>query len=98
MPICCDWLQAGKVSMGISEHERAAEALHELPALQRGPRERSIFRQKRAKGPNPLSVQKKKKPHAEGAGGQSAEVAAKAKRKRSKKKAGQAESVQAPAD
>ena len=84
--------------MGISEHERAAEALQELPALQRGPRERSIFRQNRAKGPNPLSVQKKQKPRAGGAGGQSAEGAAKAKRKRSRKKAGQADSVQAPAE
>ena len=84
--------------MGISEHERAAEALQELPALQRGPRERSIFRQKRAKGPNPLSVQKMKKPRAEGAGGQSAEGMAKAKRKRSRKRAGQAEGVQAPAE
>ena len=84
--------------MGISEHERAAEALQELPALQRGPRERNIFRQNRAKGPNPLSVQKKQKPRANGAGGQSAEGAAKAKRKRSRKKAGQADSVQAPAE
>ena len=91
--MCCDWLQAGKASMGISEHERAAEALQELPALQRGLRERSIFRQKRAKGPNPLSVQKKKQLRTEGAGGQSAD-GAKARRKRSRKRAGQAESVQ----
>ena len=96
--MCCQWLQAGKASMGISEHERAAEALQELPALQRGPRERSIFRQKRAKGPNPLSVQKKKRPGAEGAGRQGAAGAASAKRKRSRKKVREAESVQGPAE
>ena len=84
--------------MEVSEHERATEALQELPALQRGPREKSIFRQKRAKGPNPLSVQKKQRAHAGGAGGQSTEGAAKVKQKRSRKKAGQAKSVQAPAE
>ena len=31
--MCCDWPQAGKASMGISEHERAAEALQELTAV-----------------------------------------------------------------
>lgn len=80
--------------MGISEHERAADALQELPILQRGPREKSIFRQNRAKGPNPLSVQKRKRPRAEGAGMQKAESTAKVKRRRSRKKAREGESVQ----
>ena len=74
--------------MGISEHERASEALAELPALQRGPREKSIFRQKRAKGPNPLSVQKKKRPLKQTAAATgNAEAAAKPKRKRIRTKA-----------
>ena len=72
--------------MAISKHERAQEALQNLPALQRGPRERSIFRQKRAKGPNPLSVQKKKRPHLGPAGADEAEAMPKPKRKRSRNK------------
>ena len=79
--------QAGEASLGVSKHERATEALQQLPALQRGPREKSIFRQKRAKGPNPLSVQKRKKPQLGAAGGEPAEDWPKAKRKRSRKKA-----------
>ena len=74
------------MSMGISEHEKATEAMQQLPALQRGPREKSIFRRKGAKGPNPLSVQKKKRPYAEAASSQHAEAGSKAKRKRSGKK------------
>lgn len=84
--------------MGISEHERATEALAELPALQRGPREKSIFRQKRAKGPNPLSVQKKKRPLKETAAARGdAEAAAKPKRKRSRTKAKEAGNAAEPA-
>ena len=70
--------------MAISKHERTQEALQNLPALQRGPREKSIFRQKRAKGPNPLSVQKKKRPHLRPAGADQAEAMPKPKRKRSR--------------
>lgn len=84
--------------MGISEHERASEALQQLPALQRGPREKSIFRQNRAKGPNPLSMQKRKRAKGDAAGAQTAEAGSevpKSKRKRSRKKtsgaAGEAE-------
>lgn len=73
--------------MGVSKHERATEALQELPALQRGPREKSIFRQKRAKGPNPLSMQKRKRPQLGAAGADPAEDGPKPKRKRSRKKA-----------
>ena len=84
--------------MGISEHERATEALAELPALQRGPREKSIFRQKRAKGPNPLSVQKKKRPLKETpAATGDAEAAAKPKKKRSRKKGKEAGNAAEPA-
>ena len=79
--------QAGEASMGVSEHERAAEAMQQLPALQRGPREKSIFRRKGAKGPNPLSVQKKKRPERDAAGSDHADAGSKPKRKRSRKKA-----------
>ncbi len=80
-------LQAGEASMGVSKHERATEAMQQLPALQRGPREKSIFRQNRAKGPNPLSVQKKKRSQPDAAGTDHAETGSKPKRKRSRKKA-----------
>ena len=79
-------VQARNMSMGISEHEKATEAMQQLPMLQRGPREKSIFRRKGAKGPNPLSVQKKKRPHAEAASAEHAEAGSKAKRKRHGKK------------
>ncbi|CAL5228383.1 g11506 [Coccomyxa viridis] len=79
--------QAGEASMGVSKHERAAEAMQQLPALQRGPREKSIFRRKGAKGPNPLSVQKKKRPERDAAGSDHADAGSKPKRKRSRKKA-----------
>ena len=73
--------------MGVSKHERATEALQQLPALQRGPREKSIFRQNRAKGPNPLSVQRKKRPQPDAAVTDQAEDGPKSKRKRTRKKA-----------
>ena len=79
-------LQAGEASMGVSQHERATEALQQLPALQRGPREKSIFRRKGAKGPNPLSVQRKKRPQPDAAGADHVEDGPKSKRKRSRKK------------
>ncbi len=90
-------MQAGKLSMGVSEHERATAALAGLPALQRGPRERSIFRQNRAKGPNPLSVQKRKQPLAAAPASEDADAAAKPKRRRSRKKARDAGGAAEPA-
>ena len=48
---------------------------------------RAIFRQNRAKGPNPLSVQKKKRSQPDAAGTDHAETGSKPKRKRSRKKA-----------
>ena len=47
--------------MGVQKHELSQQALAELAQLQRGPREKSIFRRVKAKGPNPLSIKKKKR-------------------------------------
>jgi U3 small nucleolar RNA-associated protein 23 len=48
-------------NMGVQKHELSQQALAELAQLQRGPREKSIFRRVKAKGPNPLSIKKKKR-------------------------------------
>ena len=43
--------------------------MRDLAQLQRRPRERSIFRRKGAKGPNPLAMRKKQKRGGEAGGG-----------------------------
>jgi len=71
--------------MGVQKHELSQQALAELAQLQRGPREKSIFRRNNAKGPNPLSVRKKKKGASDGARKQAAqEDAEQPKRKRAR--------------
>ena len=60
----------------MSEVERGAAAMRDLAQLQRAPRERSIFRRKGAKGPNPLAVRKKKRQPGEAGGGGGGQAAA----------------------
>ncbi|BDA48221.1 rRNA-processing protein UTP23 homolog [Coccomyxa sp. Obi] len=48
-------------NMRVQKHELSQQALAELAELQKGPREKSIFKRKKSSGPNPLSVKKKKK-------------------------------------
>jgi hypothetical protein len=86
--------QVDKGNLAMTEHERGSAAMADLPNLARRPRERSIFRVNKAKGPNPLAVQsKKKRRRAEGEAQQQKEqsVAAempKRKRARVRRKAG----------
>lgn len=61
MTFACVSAQADEQSMGVSERERGTAALKDLAQLQRAPKERTIFRRNVAKGPNPLSTQKKKR-------------------------------------
>ena len=89
-------MQVDDSNMGVQKHELSQHALAELAELQKGPKEKSIFRRSGAKGPNPLSVKKKKRPAPHQAQKQGAEQSAekpkrKRVRKRSKDQSSQAE-------
>lgn len=82
--------QKDQQNMGVAEHELKSGALKDLPQLAKQPREKSLFRRNRAKGPNPLAVRKKQK---SGNGGGAAaakklpeDAARKPKRKRVRKR------------
>ena len=63
MQLVLQWAcaQESELQAGPSASELKSEALKDLALLQKPARERSIFRRKGAKAPNPLAVRKKQK-------------------------------------
>ena len=73
--------------MRVQKHELSQQALAELAELQKGPKEKSIFKRKKSSAPNPLSIKKKKKPPALAQPSKETGDAEKPKRKRVRKRA-----------
>lgn len=53
--------QEGQQQAGVSAQELQSGALKDLAELQKEPKQKSLFRRNRAKGPNPLSMRKAKR-------------------------------------